>query len=209
MADPPDESRLRKTLTDALGSDPGELTVSPVAGGASREAWSIESSRGRWFLRRDPPAGESFLPLELEHRVAAVAAAAGVPVPTPLAIGEAGFLMEHVEGTSVAPRVLRLDDLAGARERLPSQLGAALARIHSIDPAEIDGLPGGGPDPALEACGLWEAGAGRDRRAVAWRGGGAPLAAASPARRRRRGRRSSTATSGSAISSSASKGSAP
>ncbi len=158
MADPPDESRLRKTLTDALGSDPGELTVSPVAGGASREAWSIESSRGRWFLRRDPPAGESFLPLELEHRVAAVAAAAGVPVPTPLAIGEAGFLMEHVEGTSVAPRVLRLDDLAGARERLPSQLGAALARIHSIDPAEIDGLPGGGPDPALEACGLWEAG---------------------------------------------------
>jgi aminoglycoside phosphotransferase (APT) family kinase protein len=111
---------------------------------------------GEWFLRRDPPAGGSFLSLELEHRIVGAAAAAGVPVPRPLAIGEFGFLMEHVPGTSVAPRVLRRDGLAGARERLPVQLGEALARIHSVGPGAVEKLPGGGPDPALEACELWE-----------------------------------------------------
>jgi aminoglycoside phosphotransferase (APT) family kinase protein len=128
------------------------LTVAPVPGGASRESWLIESGRGRWFLRRNPPAGDSFMPLELEYRIVSVAADAGVPVPRPIAYGEAGFLMEHVPGTSVAPRVLRRDELAGARERLAAQLGAALARIHAIDSAEV----GPSTDPALEACALWE-----------------------------------------------------
>jgi aminoglycoside phosphotransferase (APT) family kinase protein len=92
------------------------------------------------------------MPLELEHRIVTMADAAGVPVPQPIAFGEAGFLMEHVPGTSVAPRILRRDELAGARDRLAGQLGEALARIHAIDPSEI----GRSSDPALEACELWE-----------------------------------------------------
>jgi aminoglycoside phosphotransferase (APT) family kinase protein len=155
-AEPPSTADLRTTLREVLASDPGELTVDPVGGGASRESWEIGSTRGRWFLRRDPPAGGSFLELGLEHQIIAAAAEGGVPVPRPLAFEPGlGLLMEHVEGTSVAPRVLRRDELAGARERLPAQLGEALARIHAIDPAGHDGLPGGG-DPALEACELWE-----------------------------------------------------
>jgi aminoglycoside phosphotransferase (APT) family kinase protein len=151
-AEPPSAAALREALRDALGSDPGELTVTPVAGGASRESWLFESPRGRWFLRRDPPAGASFKGLELEYRIVSTAAKAGVPVPRPIAFGEAGFLMEHVPGTSVAPRVLRRDELAGARERLTPQLGEALARVHAIDPAAV----GASADPALEACELWE-----------------------------------------------------
>jgi aminoglycoside phosphotransferase (APT) family kinase protein len=126
--------------------------VTPVAGGASRESWLVESPRGRWFLRRDPPGGDSFMPLEREHRIVNAAADAGVPVPGPIAFGDIGFLMEHVPGTSVAPRVLRRDELAEARERLTAQLGEALARIHAIDPAVV----GPSADPALEACELWE-----------------------------------------------------
>ena len=68
------------------------------------------------------------------------AAEAEVPVPPIVAFegeggrfGSPGYLMEHVDGTSVAPRVLRRDELAGARERIPPQLAAALARVHSID----------------------------------------------------------------------------
>jgi aminoglycoside phosphotransferase (APT) family kinase protein len=149
---------VRAALAEALADDPGELSVEVVSGGASRESWSVRAIDGEreWFLRRDPPAGASFLPLELEHRIVNAAAAAGVPVAGPLAIGEVGFLMDHVAGTSVAPRVLRREELADARERLPGQLAEALARIHSIDPAEVDGLPGGNADPALEACELWE-----------------------------------------------------
>jgi hypothetical protein len=44
---PPSAADLRGALREALGSDPGELTVTPVAGGASRESWLIESGRGR------------------------------------------------------------------------------------------------------------------------------------------------------------------
>ena len=69
----------------------------------------------------------------------------------------AGFVMDHVEGTSVAPRVLRRDELESARSALPAQLGEALARIHSIDGGAIDGVAVSVDDPALAACALWEA----------------------------------------------------
>jgi aminoglycoside phosphotransferase (APT) family kinase protein len=84
-------------------------------------------------------------------------------VPRPLAfepaggrLESAGFVMEHVPGTSVAPRVLRRDDLAAARRALPAQLGEALAGIHSVDGRGIDGVPVADLDPNLAACDLWE-----------------------------------------------------
>ena len=64
--------------------------------------------------------------------------------------------MEFVAGTSVAPRVLRREELAAARERLPGQLAEALAGIHSVDAGAVAGLAPSA-DPALEACELWEA----------------------------------------------------
>jgi aminoglycoside phosphotransferase (APT) family kinase protein len=64
--------------------------------------------------------------------------------------------MEHVEGVSVPPRVLRREELAAARRALPAQLGTALARIHSIDARGIPGVPATGEDPSLAACALWE-----------------------------------------------------
>ena len=163
-AERPDAEAVRRVLAEALGADPGALELTPIEGGASREAWRAEAVDGRlWVLRRDPPGAESHASLALEHRVIRRAAAAGVPVPRTLAFepaggafATAGFLMDHVAGSSVAPRVLRREELAVARERLPAQLAAALARIHAIDPGAIDGIAGGAEDPALEACGLWE-----------------------------------------------------
>jgi len=114
-------------------------------------------------LRRDPPGAESWIALEVEHRVVRAAAGAGIAVPRPVAFepaggrfGSAGFLMDYVGGTSVAPRVLRRDEYAAARERLPAQLAEALAGVHAIDPGGLEGLRGGEDDPALEACELWE-----------------------------------------------------
>jgi aminoglycoside phosphotransferase (APT) family kinase protein len=92
------------------------------------------------------------------------AAAAGVPVANGIAfepaggrLESAGFVMDHVDGTSVAPRVLRREELDAARAALPAQLGEALARIHSIDARAIDGVAVSDADPALAACALWEA----------------------------------------------------
>jgi aminoglycoside phosphotransferase (APT) family kinase protein len=157
----------RKLIAEAEGSDPGELTATALPGGASRQAFALQAGEGagrRWMIRRDPPgADESFNPLEVEFRVLQAAAAAGVAVAEPIAyeprggrFESAGMLMSFVDGTSVAPRVLRREELAGARRRLPAQLGAALAAIHSIDGAAIKGVPAPGGDPALAACEVWE-----------------------------------------------------
>jgi aminoglycoside phosphotransferase (APT) family kinase protein len=163
-AEAPDPRLVREALAEALASDPGELRLSRIPGGASREVWLVEGEQGRWALRRDPPGAQSFVPLDVEHRVVGAAAEAGVPVPRPLRFepeggrfGTAGFVMEHVEGQSVAPRVLRRDELAGARERLVSQLGEALAAIHALDASTLDGIPAADGDPALAACDFWEA----------------------------------------------------
>jgi aminoglycoside phosphotransferase (APT) family kinase protein len=67
------------------------------------------------------------------------------------------MLMSFVEGTSVAPRILRKPEFEKARAGLTGQLGDALARIHSIDPADLEGvLPDPGGDPALAQIEEWE-----------------------------------------------------
>ncbi len=72
-----------------------------------------------------------------------------MPVPRVLAFAAAeeeplgereGYLMEFVAGESVAPRLLRKDEYETARGRLPEQLGRALAAVHRVDPAAIEGL---------------------------------------------------------------------
>ncbi|HEX2128419.1 MAG TPA: phosphotransferase family protein [Solirubrobacterales bacterium] len=163
VAAPPDAQAVRELLEGALGTDPGPVTLSSVEGGASRETFLVDAGERRFVIRRDPQAGMSFTPLQLECEVIGRAREAGVPVAPPLAfepaggrLGGAGYVMPFVEGTSVAPRILRRDEYAGAREMLPSQLGDALARIHAVNPGRIEGLAGGEHDPALEACELWE-----------------------------------------------------
>jgi aminoglycoside phosphotransferase (APT) family kinase protein len=162
-AEPPQPAAVRGFLTDA-GEDPGELELRPIEGGASRQTFVAEADgEPRFVLRREPAAGMSFASLELELRAIAAADLAGVTVARTVAAEPAGgrlgpgagYLMEFVDGTSVAPRVLRRDELAIARERLPGQLASALAQIHSVDADAVDGLAGGA-DPALEACELWE-----------------------------------------------------
>jgi aminoglycoside phosphotransferase (APT) family kinase protein len=156
---------VREVLAELGHDELPDLSLQAIPGGASRQVFVVESGEDRWVLRRDPPGAESFVPLEVEYRAIGTAHDAGVPVAPPLRFepaggrfGTDGFLMEHVPGESVAPRVLRRDRYAPARERLPVQLAEALARIHAIDPANVEGLPAPeGPDPALAACELWEA----------------------------------------------------
>src|SRR5690349_2654857 len=152
----PSADNLRAVIAE-LGSDPGPLALSLIPGGASRETWLVTAEGERWALRRDPEGSVSLVPIQDEFALIARAAEAGVPVPQPVALelaggrlGTAGMLMSFVDGTSVAPRILRKPEFEGARERLTAQLAEALARIHSIDPASLAGfLPDAGADPAL------------------------------------------------------------
>jgi aminoglycoside phosphotransferase (APT) family kinase protein len=146
------------------GVDAGELSLTRIPGGASRETWLAESEDGRWVLRRDPKGTVSLVPLADEFTLISRAAEVGVPVAEPIAFepddgrfGSPGMLMAHVAGTSVAPRVLRKPEYETARSVLTPQLGEALARIHAVDPGSLDGvLPSPGGDPAGAQIAEWE-----------------------------------------------------
>jgi aminoglycoside phosphotransferase (APT) family kinase protein len=154
---------VREVLAEQ-GIDPGEVELTRIPGGASRETWLIEGEAGRWVLRRDPKGSVSLVPMADEFALIARAAEAGTPVPEPLAFepdggrfGSPGLLMAHVEGTSVAPRILRKPEYEAARSGLTEQLAEALARIHSIDPGSLNGvLSNPGEDPALSQIAEWE-----------------------------------------------------
>ena len=154
---------IRHVLADR-GIETGSLQLTRIPGGASRETWLVEGDRGRWVLRRDPRGTVSLVPMAEEFALISRAAEAGAPVPEPLAFepdggrfGSPGLLMTFVEGTSVAPRILRKPEYEAARSELTRQLGEALARIHAIDPARLDGvLPDAAGDPALDQIAEWE-----------------------------------------------------
>ena len=117
-----------------------------LTGGASRQTWSfdasIEDASGNastypLVLRLDPRVSAGLMARETEYRVLEAARAAGVPVPSMHAMGDDAldapfFVMERVEGETIARKLLRDDEYADARKVMTAQLGAILARIHTI-----------------------------------------------------------------------------
>ena len=131
-----------------------------LPGGTMREAWAldVEIAGGAWagahrlILMADCGAQilYSRLPREDELRVIAAMHASGVPSPRPYwCIPEGrphglppGLLMERVEGETVARRLLADAAYAAVRPRLLEQMAEALARMHAVPAAALDGLPG-------------------------------------------------------------------
>lgn len=139
---------------------------SKMAGGASREIWSFDASLARGgktqkrglVLRRDPGAHKIDTSRSAEFRVLRAAFEEGVPVPEVLWLGEDAtalgapfFVMERVEGETIARRLLRDDEYAPARKAMPQQLAEILARIHRIDAQKhhLDFLAEPGENAAL------------------------------------------------------------
>lgn len=104
-----------------------------------------------------PPAVE-LMPVEAEAGIRELARTHSVPVPAVVAtctdtafVGEPFLISEHIDGETVPRRVLRTLAAAGNAEQTALQWGAAMARLHAIDPAQApETVPAAGADPAAE-----------------------------------------------------------
>lgn len=139
-------------LGDALAHVLGTSTVDDLtrlSGGASRETWKF-SADGRPFVLQRQRSGD-VRDMGIEADVLRAAHAAGVRVPELIASGSASdpdnpvgasyMVLEHVDGETIARKILRDEVFAGARRVLVADLARSLAALHAIDPTRVDGLP--------------------------------------------------------------------
>jgi aminoglycoside phosphotransferase (APT) family kinase protein len=120
-----------------------------LSGGASRETWSFDAAGRPLILQKQRPgAGESSVNMGVEVALLRAAAGAGVPVPAVVAdasdgsaLGAAGFVVERVEGESIARKLLRDPEFDAVRPLLARQCGRILAGVHRIPSAAVEGLP--------------------------------------------------------------------
>ena len=161
---------MKQALEDALGARV-ERAVR-LAGGASKEAWAVDTADGRELLVRRAGGGvihQGTLSLRDEFEVLVAARGAGVKAPEPVAYlgeieGREAFAMERVRGETIGRRIVKSPPAS-----LPAEMAEELAKIHSIslerlpflrdaDPietfyGELDSV--GEPHPAIELGLLW------------------------------------------------------
>lgn len=166
-------SGLAAALAEVLGAGDVEEPTR-LSGGASRETFRFHAD-GRPLILQRQRAGD-VRDMGVEASALRAAHAAGVPVPelvassnVPSEIGSAYMVLGWVEGETIARKILRDEKFATARGVLPAQFGAALARLHRIDPASVPGLTSGDqvrqyrevfdsfgdPHPAFELAFRW------------------------------------------------------
>ena len=122
----------------ALALDVEVADARLLAGGASKEAWAVDTADGRELLVRRALGGVihvDTLPLRDEFEMIVAAREAGVRVPGPIAYlgaveGREAFAMERVAGETIGRRIVR-----SPPPGLGTQMAEQLARIHAI-PAE-------------------------------------------------------------------------
>ena len=127
-----------------------------LSGGASQEIWSfdIENETGTagYILRRSPggvahTGSAQAIGMGTESAVIRAAGAAGAPAPKVAHVCDeadglgSAYVMERLNGETIARKILRDATFAEARPKLARQCGAALARIHATPSSALPDLP--------------------------------------------------------------------
>jgi aminoglycoside phosphotransferase (APT) family kinase protein len=148
------EERLASCVRSWYPGATGVASAQRLSGGASQETWRFDMLHPQGnvgaILRRAPlgysAAPERAAGLNAEARLMQMAFDAGVPSPRVLHVLApedglgTGFIMQRVEGETIARRILRGEEFAEARGRLARQLGAVLAGIHGLPHAQLPDL---------------------------------------------------------------------
>jgi aminoglycoside phosphotransferase (APT) family kinase protein len=152
VADQEPDDELARRLGRVLGGDVHGVRL--VSGGASRitsgfDLVTPDGSVRPLIIQQDRGKGIAG-PGRVRAEVALLraAGAAGVPVPEVMAhgadegdgLGPGWVVVEYLEGETIPRKILRDPEWATARSVLTRQCGEALAAIHGIDPASIEGL---------------------------------------------------------------------
>jgi aminoglycoside phosphotransferase (APT) family kinase protein len=179
------EAALGASVKRRFGAEAGVTGLARLSGGASQELWAFDvesdvaggGERRELILRRNPGGAvkrESAAGMEAEARLMALARETGTPVPevvhvfTPEEGLGSGFLMTRIAGETLARRLLRDAEYAGARPVLAGQLGAAAGHIHQIDPGRTGPLRVSTVESSFEHThALYQANGGR-RPVVDW-----------------------------------------
>jgi aminoglycoside phosphotransferase (APT) family kinase protein len=148
------EEELASAIRSRYPGATGVTAAEKLSGGASQETWRFDIVRPEGnvgaILRR-APMGYGAAPsraagLNAEAELMQLAFEAGLPSPRVFHVLRpedglgTGFIMQRVEGETIARRILRGEEFAGARAKLTRQLGIVLAGIHGLPPTQLPEL---------------------------------------------------------------------
>jgi aminoglycoside phosphotransferase (APT) family kinase protein len=148
------EAALSRCVTAWCPGASGVTGLAKLSGGASQETWTFDITHAGGnigaILRR-APSGYGAAPtraagLDAEAALMQLAHDAGLPSPRVLHVlsGEdelgSGFIMQRIEGETIARKILRDEQFATARPKLARQLGGVLAGIHGLPASKLPKL---------------------------------------------------------------------
>src|SRR3954453_18327191 len=135
-------AEMREALQELLGREVSEPVL--LAGGASKEAWSVDADGEKLLVRRAAVGviHKHTLSLQAEFAVLEAAYEADVKVPRPMTYipdlaGREAFVMERLDGETIGRRIVRKEELEHARFLLPVQMAEELAKIHAIPRSRV------------------------------------------------------------------------
>jgi aminoglycoside phosphotransferase (APT) family kinase protein len=148
------EAELGRCVASWCPGATGVTGAAKLSGGASQETWSfdiVHPDGNIGAILRRAPAGYGAAPsraagLNAEAVLMQLAYDAGVPSPRVLHVLQprddlgTGFIMQRVEGETIARKILRDAQFAKARPLLARQLGKVAAGIHGLPPAKLPEL---------------------------------------------------------------------
>lgn len=132
-------------MRGAIPGISGPVSLSKFPGGQSNPTYRVEAGNGTYVLRRKPfgPLLPSAHAVDREYRLISALHPAGFPVARPFAlceydsvIGSMFYIMEHVEGRSLADGSLP-GETPQTRSAMYRALVESLAQLHNFDPEAI------------------------------------------------------------------------
>ncbi|MDX1581447.1 MAG: phosphotransferase family protein, partial [Alphaproteobacteria bacterium] len=148
------QAALEAAVTKNIDGAEGIENLHRLTAGASQETWSFDAvgpDQPLPLILRRAPGGvpeerSTAIGQEKEAKLIQIAYEHGVKAPKVRFVCQpedglgVGFVMDRIEGETLAPRVLRDESFDAVRPKLAHQCGEVLAAIHKVPVEEVDWL---------------------------------------------------------------------